>query len=1026
MATDKDRVPRKNKLTFANKVESSKAKKTAKDTFPSQNMAHKPTEKLVTHSYKGKHKTVEENNADFALRDQTGKPTMYIAELEDFTERKKAEEKIKMAAEEWLTTFNSVTDLIVVIDINHRITRLNKAVSTFLKLPEEKITGHYCYEIMHGATQPPSECPLTKLWESKKSEESELYLKDKKIWAQVTVDPIFNGKGEMSGVVHVIRDITERKRVEEALKESEANFRASMENSPLGIRIVSEEGETLYTNYAFLNIYGYRSLEEFNFTPVKDRYTPGSYVEFQERREKRRRHEPLPENYGVDIVRKNGEVRNLQVMRKKILWGGKAQYQTIYQDITEHKQAEAALRLSEEQYRTTVQNAPVGIATSNSDKHFLSANNMFCQILGYTESELKQLTFKDITHPEDLAESINLMQAIDTGKMPSFSQEKRYVKKDGNLIIGKIVVSALRDQTGKPTMYIAELEDFTAYSRTERALYDSEIRYRRLFETARDGILIQDAITGAVTDVNPFLIETLGFPRDEILGKSVWELGCVKDPKIVKDLFMELQNKGYVRYDDLPLETADGRRVDVEFIANVYNVDNQKVIQCNIRNITERNRVEKALKESEQNFRNSLDNSTMGIRIIDARGHILYWNQAFLNIFGYENIGEIRKIPLQERLTLDGYANYLKQKENALKGDPIPDKSEIDIIRKDGSMRHLEVFRKEVLWYGKTQYQTIYNDISEHKKAEQALQESEKNLRNTLDSSPMGIYIIDANLNTLYANQKLLDIFGYQNLDEIRTSPLDEHYTPGSRIGLAQRRERYLRGESNPDHFELDIVRKDGLIRHLQVYRKEILWGSKKQRQIIYEDITERKQAEEALYASEVSYRRLFESAKDGILIINAATGLITDANPYLANLLGISVRELIGEELWQIGTFKDIVSNKEKFQELLEKKYVRYEDLLLKTADGREISVEFVSNLYEVDHRKVIQCNIRNITDRKQAEKEKQELQEKAQVTSRLAAVGEMAAGIAHEINNPLTGVLVSPRCCWKKTMFRKTLRII
>jgi PAS domain S-box-containing protein len=167
------------------------------------------------------------------------------------------------------------------------------------------------------------------------------------------------------------------------------------------------------------------------------------------------------------------------------------------------------------------------------------------------------------------------------------------------------------------------------------------------------------------------------------------------------------------------------------------------------------------------------------------------------------------------------------------------------------------------------------------------------------------------------------------------------------------------------------------------------------------------KQAEESLVTSESSYRRLFESAKDGILIINALNGVVTDANPYLTDLLGVSPHELINMVLWEINVFKGIVSSKQDFQELLQKGYVRYEDLPLKTDDGRKISVEFVSNVYEVEHRKVVQCNIRDISERKLAGEEKQRLEEKAQVASRLAAMGEMAAGIAHEINNPLTGVL-------------------
>jgi two-component system cell cycle sensor histidine kinase/response regulator CckA len=157
--------------------------------------------------------------------------------------------------------------------------------------------------------------------------------------------------------------------------------------------------------------------------------------------------------------------------------------------------------------------------------------------------------------------------------------------------------------------------------------------------------------------------------------------------------------------------------------------------------------------------------------------------------------------------------------------------------------------------------------------------------------------------------------------------------------------------------------------------------------------------AEEVLKSSETRYRRLFETAQDGILILDADTGQIDDVNPFLMDMLAYTYHEFLGKKLWEIGAFRDVEASKAAFNELQQKGYVRYEDLPLRTKDGRKIAVEFVSNVYLVNHKKVIQCNIRDITDRKRMVAELLKIRN-------LESIGTLAGGIAHDFNNLLMAV--------------------
>ncbi|MGD0280904.1 MAG: sigma 54-interacting transcriptional regulator [Dissulfurispiraceae bacterium] len=210
------------------------------------------------------------------------------------------------------------------------------------------------------------------------------------------------------------------------------------------------------------------------------------------------------------------------------------------------------------------------------------------------------------------------------------------------------------------------IEDLTARKtgcrHADEALKVSETRYRRLFETAQDGILLLDAVTGQILDVNPFLLKMLGYPHKDFLGKKLWEIGPFRDSAESMLRFSELQTKGYVRYEHLPLETKDGRLINVEFVSNVYLVDQDKIIQCNVRDITLRTEVEEKLRQAYDK---------MDLRVKERTAELAEANQQLLLEIeerkkAEESLRETLKEVKQLKRQLSEENLYLKEEYNLL------------------------------------------------------------------------------------------------------------------------------------------------------------------------------------------------------------------------------------------------------------------------------------------------------------------------------------------------------------------------
>jgi PAS domain S-box-containing protein len=528
----------------------------------------------------------------------------------------------------------------------------------------------------------------------------------------------------------------------------------------------------------------------------------------------------------------------------------------------------------------------------------------------------------------------------------------------------------------------------TEYPQTIGDVRDSEIRYRRLFEAAQDGILILDADSGAITDANPFIGEILGYSPHDLIGKRLWEIGAFFDIVASKAAFEELLRKEYIRYENLPLQTKDGQLREVEFISNVYLVDLKKVIQCNIRNITKRKEAERALKESEIRYRRLFEAAQDGILILDAdTGQITDVNPFLQKMLGYSHSEIISKTLWEIGLFKDIFANLAKfvelQSKEYMRYEDLP------LETKEGNKKQVEFVSNVYFVDGKKVIQCNIRDITERKRVEEDM-----NLffNVALDM----LCIADFSGYFVRLSPTWTKTLGWTE-EELKANPFIEFVHPDDREATLKATSRLSDG--------IEVIGFNNRYRCKDGSYKWLSWNSfgAAARGIIVaaaRDITDRKRSDVHLQESEERYRRLVEFSPDAIMVHSC--GKYVYVNPAAVRLLGAhDASELLGKPVLDIvhPDFRESVRRRVTTGIIENKNLPLMEEKLLRL-DGVTIDVEVAALPIEYDGIPAMQDVVRDITEQKK-------LQQELLQSQKMQSIGTLAGGIAHDFNNILGIIL-------------------
>jgi PAS domain S-box-containing protein len=661
------------------------------------------------------------------------------------------------------------------------------------------------------------------------------------IWMAISIQP-FTFDGEQV-LLSEITDITERKQAEEDLRESQLLYQSLVEVSPLSVCRKDLAGRFTFANQRFL---------ETSHTTLTDLIGKTDFdLHPSELAEKYRRDDQaiMEAEQAQEIIEERtvheGDLSIVQTIKAPVYdWSGKVNgIQISFWDITDRRQAEEAKRESEERFRSLYNNATIGLYRTTPDGQILMINPTGLRLLGFDSFEelaqrnLEQAGFEEVDARKKFREKIESKGILE--------QDSVWTKKDGSSIYVHESATVSRDENGNVLYYDGSFEDVTARKQAEEAVRESAERFRRFSEATVEGLVFHEQ--GKIIDVNPAAGTLFGFSdAGELVGRNLLEFVV---PEAHELILKQMQLEAVAPYE-IQCIHKDGTIFPVETSTRAYH-DGERIIRASsIRDITERKRAEMEMHR----LQGAMEQTGDGIALADLSGYVLYANPAWAKMHGYavnEILGKHLSIfHTQEQLEKE--VTPFNEKAMATGGNT----SEIGHVRKDGTtfptLMTVAVQKDEngapVGLIG-----TI-RDITERKQTEVQLSESEARYQLLSESTIEGIVLHDKGI-LVDSNKVFAAMFGYDLKEVIGMSAM-EFLTPETREITAQ---NIRSGYEKP--YEVAGLRKDGSTFPVEITGKAIPYQGRTVRVAALRDITERKQAEQALQEN----RQLLQLVMDNI-----------------------------------------------------------------------------------------------------------------------------------------------------------------